>query len=325
MWFPTPLTALCYISLIGTVSSLANFDHSHLISLQQVIGHLDIPKYALEGAVAGGCRGLARGLTFPFDTIKTLEQVDRSDDILSKKEGDSDEAYFAKIFRGITPAVVSAIPANAAFFIVYKSLEVISESCYPFPSKLMERIFISSVATFPQNSIKIPFENVKQKMQTSSGMSRAEIIVNILKYQGVKGFFIGGNAQLLRELPYNAIQMSVFELSREMYHSNPLVHIGNFDEATLSAVSGFIACGIAALLTQPADVIKTKIMANDESLRENAVVESSNVGTIVRNIYEKEGLKGFFVGLLPRLALVSIGGMIYFWAATLVEQMLDAK
>lgn len=204
---------------------------------------------------------------------------------------------------------------------VYKSLEVISAALHPIPSKLLERIVISSIATLPQNSIKIPFENVKQKMQTCD-MTRAEIVASILRYQGVGGFFVGGNAQLLRELPYNAIQMSAFEVARELYRALPLPHLS---ELGLSAASGFLACALAALLTQPADVVKTRIMAGDEALLSEGGAASSRERTglarVCRDIYAAQGAAGFFVGLQARLALVSIGGMIYFWAAELVEEM----
>jgi len=40
-------------------------------------------------------------------------------------------------------------------------------------------------------------------------------------------------------------------------------------------------------------------------------------------IYSSEGLAGFFVGLKPRLLIVSIGGMFYFFAAVFVDSYLD--
>ena len=292
-------------------------DHLTLSNLPDVIHHLDIQKYALQGAVAGGCRGLARGLTYPFDTIKTLEQVNRGRRY-TRESGVSILTYISKLFSGVTPAVLSAVPANAVFFAVYRTLELITGTYHltPFHSSLLTRIIITSIATFPQNSFKIPFEVVKQRMQTMEGASRLQVLQRIMSEHGPQGLFVGGNAQLLRELPYNAIQMTVFEYIREAYHSSSFHHL-SLDELNLSALCGLFASFIAALLTQPADVIKTKIMAEDNER------DDSNIVHIVKSIYKTEGIlcvitnssqitslgwKGFFVGLEARLALVSIGG-----------------
>lgn len=263
-------------------------DHLTLSNLPDVIHHLDIQKYALQGAVAGGCRGLARGLTFPFDTIKTLEQVNRGSH-LSRTNGISLQAYLSKLFSGVTPAVISAVPANSVFFAVYKTLELISGTykITAFHSALVTRIIITTIATLPQNSFKIPFEVMKQRMQTMEGASRLKILKDIIAQHGPQGLFIGGNAQLLREIPYNAIQMTVFEYARELYHSSSL-HSISLDELNLSAMCGLLASFIAALLTQPADVIKTKIMANDEESKAEGKA-SANIVQIVRSIHQNEG------------------------------------
>lgn len=311
----------------------------HLSCFDHVLHQLDVQRYAVEGAIAGGCRALARGATFPFDTWKTLEQVDGAADLIippplpsssssssyssgsgsSSSSAISPKLDFNALFSGVTPAVLSAIPANAAFFVVYKSLEVLCSTYFPLsPStsaasmKLMQRILITSIATLPQNSIKIPFEVVKQRLQTSNGASRKEIISSIYRSHGWKGFFVGGNAQLLRELPYNAIQMCAFEYLKESYH------IAAMSDASFSALSGLFSSSLAALFTQPVDVVKTKIMAADEDV--SSSVEDRNIVTIVKTTMASEGWRGFFVGLKPRIALVSVGGMVYFWAAALVEQ-----
>jgi solute carrier family 25 S-adenosylmethionine transporter 26 len=200
---------------------------------------------------------------------------------------------------------------------------VICNDLDPFPSKLIERIIISSIATLPQNSIKIPFEVIKQKMQTTGGqVSRDDVIKEIMSTQGFKGFFVGSNAQLLRELPYNAIQMSMFEFLQDLYVSAGLK---GTNDAYMAAIGGLFASCFAALWTQPADVIKTKIMAGDNSDIISPTSGAPNIVHIVKEIYSKEGWRGFFVGFKPRLALVSLGGLVYFWAADVVEENYFSK
>jgi hypothetical protein len=56
--------------------------HPDLVATIQCVDdkHIDLVKYAAEGALAGGLRALSRGLTFPLDTIKTWTQSSNIDD-----------------------------------------------------------------------------------------------------------------------------------------------------------------------------------------------------------------------------------------------------
>ena len=67
---------------------------------------------------------------------------------------------------------------------------------------------------------------------------------------------------------------------------------------------------MAAVLTQPADVIKTKLM-----LRPTPGESRPSLLMVVRDIWEVEGIAGFFRGLIPRLLIVTTGGVVYFYVA----------
>jgi hypothetical protein len=120
-------------------------------------------KIGTAGALAGGFRGLSRVITFPWDTIKTLEQVKGAPGVTKKLSNLSLSDYFS----GLVPTTVVAMPANAVFFIVYNYLDTFLPCFVPsdiLPSWL-RRIIIALIATLPQNAIKIPAEVVKQRAQ----------------------------------------------------------------------------------------------------------------------------------------------------------------
>lgn len=291
------------------------------------LAQFDIVKYAVSGGFAGGCRSISRLFTYPFDTIKTLEQADSN---LRPAEVD--------YFRGVVVSVSSAIPANAVFFVIYYYLDQLwtclsSHSAHHNDPNLILKLVISLVATVPQNFIKVPSELIKQQAQIHPDRTILTVIRDI--YQGgsdekekekdLRNFFIGSNAQLLRELPYNAFQMTFFEFFKEKYQifSVHNAWIALQDYRLVSSILGLIACTLAALLTQPADVIKTKLMTNlpSKQIKESSKKESRFLKEVIQ-VYKEEGIPGFFAGLLPRLAIVSIGGMIYFLAAAVVEKEL---
>jgi hypothetical protein len=85
---------------------------------------------------------------------------------------------------------------------------------------------------------------------------------------------------------------------------------------------------MAALLTQPADVLRTKLMLRPTSSGEGSIEEgsssshsinsSSSLLSAVKGIWDQEGGAGFFSGLVPRLLIVTLGGIVYFYVADVV-------
>jgi hypothetical protein len=345
----TDLKSIRYIPTSKTVC----FDQ-HSIIVNSICSNVDINWYefAFQGAVAGGCRALSRGLTFPFDTLKTLSQTSTTtaSATASKVEDkpqlivEMDNVSKLKLlvskeyFRGILPAVLSAIPANAVFFVVYKYLQTIATSdCvllslsvenvdfYHKTSVLfLERLIFSAVATLPQNAIKIPAELIKQRAQIQPNISTTMIVKQIIEPNGIKGLYQGGGAQLIREIPYNAIQMATFQLFKETLLNNNEFNFG-LSSATISGILGLFAAAIAAILTQPADVIKTRLMTQIDEKQENDEIINMGIIKTIKMILEEQTWKGLFVGLVPRLILVSLGGMVYFWAAEVATEIFEVS
>ena len=258
--------------------------------------------FAVEGGIAGGSRALSRGLTFPFDTIKTLQQAE------NVKQRSIRTLQVRDYFKGIVPTVVSAIPANALFFVVYNFLEQFI-LCYSttdgdhlsISNNFIQRLIVSAIATLPQNLIKIPGELIKQRAQTRSDLSIVDIVKEAMASDGISGLYVGGKAQLLREITYNSIQMASFELLKD----SSLI---SGDDSYSAGVLGLLAAGFAAICTQPIDVVKTRLMTSRSS-------KQISIVPCIQQIYQDAGVQGFFVGLLPRLILVSVGGFFYFYFA----------
>lgn len=323
--------------------------HKHYASIiSQCVNSLDVDiiKYGIAGATAGGIRALSRAVTFPLDTLKTLEQSDQSQLL---KEGinisQNKKLSVKQYFSGLVPTVLTAIPANAAFFIVYNILDQLYPCWYShtylvhdtttaivtalppiqieIPSlsdydKIIQHIVVSTIATIPQNIIKIPGEVIKQRLQTRRGVTMMQLIRDAVSTGGIKALYVGGEAQLLREIPYNVIQFTCYESLKDIIVGTSLAL---YDSASVAAVLGLIASSIAALITQPIDVIKTKLMTSDDSNNSNNSRGSSKSQSFVQCTIEtvrNEGFSGLYVGLIPRLLLVASGGSIYFFILTKV-------
>jgi solute carrier family 25 S-adenosylmethionine transporter 26 len=85
--------------------------------------------------------------------------------------------------------------------------------------------------------------------------------------------------------------------------------------AAESALYGSISGGVAAAVTTPLDVLKTRVMLS---------TNRESMGTIVRTILKENGVRPFFAGIGPRVMWISIGGAIflgsYQWAVNSMEQ-----
>ncbi|KAF8952427.1 mitochondrial carrier domain-containing protein [Flammula alnicola] len=82
-----------------------------------------------------------------------------------------------------------------------------------------------------------------------------------------------------------------------------------------AAACGSIAAGVAAALTTPLDVLKTRVMLDtrDASKEKLPLLPSR-----LRTIYVTEGVKALFAGVVPRTLRISAGGAVflgvYEWA-----------
>ena len=341
--------SLNYLSIafndLSTPSQIADFCSAHDL-------WSSVQKFGLSGAAAGACRALSRGFTYPFDTMKTFEQ--------SKEWKDNQQAETKRInyFNGILTTVVSAVPSNAVFLVTYKCLLLYSPCFFPplldstSTSKLVERLAASIVASLPANAIKIPSEVVKQRAQLLQSSDIGRIVSDAVRENGIGGLYAGGYAQLLREIPYNAIQMAFYDMLQDLSTTTAMSEVAtqrlHLSPPLLSALLGLVAASFAALCTQPADVIKTRLMTAGIAaptptadmapavMKGGRVVEGDGgqpnrneerfLDSVIRTaqeILKSSGAKGFFVGLGPRLAIVSVGGASYFYATSLVETYLD--
>jgi solute carrier family 25 S-adenosylmethionine transporter 26 len=117
----------------------------------------------------------------------------------------------------------------------------------------------------------------------------------------------GWGITVMREVPFTVIQFPMWEGMKRWAAQRD-----GRDTATAlqSAVFGSISGAIAAALTTPLDVLKTRMMLARENL---------STGDLLRQIYNEGGTKVFFKGVGPRVTWISIGGAVflgsYQWAS----------
>lgn len=134
------------------------------------------------------------------------------------------------------------------------------------------------------------------QIQNSSKVYRSmfDCAKYVYRNEGLSAFYISYPTTLSMTVPFTALQFLAYEsISTAM---NPTKHYDPYTHCTAGAVAG----GFAAALTTPMDVIKTMLQtrgsATDPELRS---VNSFAAGC--KLLYRREGLRGFFKGVRPRV------------------------
>ncbi|KAL8380956.1 hypothetical protein RB595_005314 [Gaeumannomyces hyphopodioides] len=275
----------------------------------------------LAGALAGTTVDLS---LFPLDTLKTR---------LQSSAGFFPSGGFRGIYRGVGSAVVGSAPGAALFFVTYEGVKdaLSSPSSSPLlsavlaggeagapPPAAVTHMLAASLGEVAACSVRVPTEVVKQRAQAGQhGGRSAAALVDILSLRsGPRGLagvwrelYRGWGITVFREVPFTVIQFPLWEALKAWGRSRRGGGGGGDVGAAESALYGSLSGAVAAGVTTPLDVLKTRVMLSRE--RESVL-------SITRSILRDHGIRPFFAGIGPRVAWISAGGAIflgsYQWA-----------
>ena len=140
-------------------------------------------------------------------------------------------------------------------------------------------------------------------MQTGIFESFRKGVLSIWREEGIRGFYTGAIPTAARNVPFVVVTFTMFGslekflLDKKNQNSvesglPPIRSLSSWESLTI----GVSAASVACLLTQPVDVIKTRMMTQAASNLPpyNSVLDC--VSSILRN----EGVSKFYAGLKPR-------------------------
>jgi solute carrier family 25 (mitochondrial S-adenosylmethionine transporter), member 26 len=164
--------------------------------------------------------------------------------------------------------------------------------------------------------IRVPVEIAKQRRQAmlvKENISSFQLLYQSFRQEGLfKGVYRGFGTTIMREVPFSLIQFPLWEYFKTHWESTTGFQSSSFTVAICGAISG----GIAAALTTPLDVIKTRIMLAE------AGSKNTTPPRIARTIYREKGIRGLFAGVIPRVMWITIGGAIFFGFYDLTTNLL---
>ena len=259
----------------------------------------DIFASGLAGGVSGAMVEL---VLYPMETIKTRIQTS------ARLECGKERGFFSHVrnssWRGLYSGVslnLIALPTGVIYFVIYDTInhhfQEISQKSSHVSLCHMGAGTIAEVATL---IVRNPFEVVKQNLQLHENHTIKQEFSSVYKMRGIRGLYSGFWSYVLRECPTSAVQMPVYEILKKFRTSkDPKL---TFWE---NARNGAISAVVAAVVTNPIDVVKTHMMTSTAE-------KPLGMLATFREIYRHQGFRGFFKALDLRIAGAAVSSIIFF-------------
>lgn len=160
-----------------------------------------------------------------------------------------------------------------------------------------------------------PMETVKMQMifNHRSG-STMQVAADVLREEGVAGFWRGNGINILRTAPYKAVNFFCFDMYRKAFLRAVGPELRNEAKVAAGALAGITA----TLCCFPLDVLRTRVLSTS-----NSHARGSPLAMLV-NIAHREGISALYVGVAPALVAMVPSGAVYYWLYdALKEQHLN--
>ncbi|KAH3900491.1 probable Putative mitochondrial carrier protein PET8 [Saccharomycodes ludwigii] len=270
----------------------------------------------LISLISGACAGTATDLVFfPIDTLKTRLQA---------KGGFFHNGGYRGVYKGLGSAVIASAPSASLFFVTYDSMK---KFLHPFFIKyiggcnnkselanVLTHMSASSLGEITACLVRVPAEVIKQRTQTSqllnsSSWKTLRSILQNNRGNVISTLYRGWNTTIMREIPFTCIQFPIYEYLKKNCKDPQTESIAPWK----GSLCGCVAGGIAASITTPLDVLKTRLMLSDKDIP---------VLKLIATLYKEEGFTVFFSGIGPRTMWISMGGAIFLGVYETVHSAL---
>ncbi|XP_034637766.1 mitochondrial ornithine transporter 1-like isoform X1 [Trachemys scripta elegans] len=161
-----------------------------------------------------------------------------------------------------------------------------------------------------------PFDTIKVKMQTFPTMYRGffDCSVRTYRQEGLPGLYQGTTPALLANVAENAVLFACYgfcqQLVRQLFGLSSVVELSDLQ----SALAGSFSSVFSSMVLCPAELVKCRMQALHEMkvTGRTALARHSSTWATVKNIFQSEGLLGFFQGLTSTW-LREVPGYFFFF------------
>ncbi|OWB62409.1 hypothetical protein B5S29_g3337 [[Candida] boidinii] len=266
----------------------------------------DYASFALAGAI--GC-GITHGAMTPIDVVKTRIQLEptvyNTGMIGSFKKVVGAEGAGA-LLTGLGPTVLGYSMQGAFKFGGYELFKKTFIDLLGFETAATYKnsVYIGSaaIAEFFADIALCPLEATRIRLVSQPSFANGLIggFSRIFREEGLGSFYNGFTPILFKQIPYNIAKFLTFERAAEaIYGAIPTPKDKLSDSAVtgINLLSGVIAGCAAAIVSQPADTLLSKVNKTKKA-------EGQSTVGLLFQLAKQLGFKGSFAGLPTRLIMV---------------------
>ena len=203
---------------------------------------------------------------------------------------------YRHLYAGVGPVVAATLPSAAVFFTTYEQMSQVLNRRGNLPAPVTQ-ILASNVAECASCAVLAPAELIKQNAQVGSKADTLTLTKRLLRRDNVRSLLAGYRALVFRNLPFTTVQWPIYE------HFKGVLRDKDYSRAQSAAGAAAVAGTAASVATSPIDVVKTRIMVQDQ--------QSGGVWSTSKDVLAKEGIRGLFRGGALRSSWAAVGAGVY--------------
>lgn len=179
-----------------------------------------LPNGIKNGLASGVASVLVKGILQPLDTIKTLQQVQNNIGPIEAGYLLIRERGWLSLWSGLGVTVFGSSPSIAVYFGIYSSTKEFIQKIFPHNKfKVINIIVSAAIGNSIASVVRVPFEVIKQRLQTGQYTSLANAFISITTKEGIGSIFSNGKltSQIARDVPYAVITLVAYEAMQSTF------------------------------------------------------------------------------------------------------------
>ncbi|NXU40709.1 S2540 protein, partial [Drymodes brunneopygia] len=209
------------------------------------------------------------------------------------------------LWSGLVPTLIMVVPSTAIYFTCYDQL------CEALKSRLGKHdehipVIAGSLSRLGSTTVVGPLELIRTRMhyRRLSYKPLYQCLRTKVAVDGWSSLWGGWSSTILRDVPFSAIYWYSYERLKKMMRKEVGAKERTF---FVSFTSGAASGSIAAVITQPFDVVKThrQIQLFESEPLKIPQSDSKSTWATMRKILARNGITGLFAGITPRLFKVA--------------------
>ena len=264
------------------------------------------PNDVIAGAAG---RAISQSTIHPIDTIKVRMQTGG----LMRGGGFLKNAQ--SLYRGVGGAATGAGIAIGTYYAFYGSTLRLLRDHVGLP--IGSAAFAAGAAGAVGSSVvKVPLAVCIRSVQAGVYPNFITAAREISGAAGVRGLYTGYVPTVLEDVPDMAVKFMSYELLRATHMTLTGRGPGDSD-ALADLVIGGTSGAVAAAVTTPFDVVKTRMMCT--------AAESPSLFQSVKMVMKSDGMRGFFAGVGPRAVSSAINSAVFFMFFEAIRSQLESN